>query len=118
MPFNDDLDELLETDLGAAVLPRFDCWIDLEAGATAATGLGAGSAGFGGALATTGLDAVNALGPLPSEATSGTPSRAANASYSLPSKLASKNFLNHWTNSKLSWKRPFTNFSTGIIYYF
>lgn len=52
----------------------------------------------------------------PSEATKGTPSREAIGSYSFPSKFASKNFLNHWTNSKLSWNFPLTSFSTGIIY--
>ena len=43
------------------------------------------------------------------------PPRATLGSYSAPSKLASKNFLNHWMNSKLSWKRPLTSLSTGTI---
>ena len=30
-------------------------------------------------------------------------------------ELASKNFLNHWTNSKLSWNLPLTSLSTGTI---
>lgn len=100
----------------AAVLPRFDdCWIVLAAGATAATGRGAGSAAtFCTNLAGAGL--LTKPVTLPSEPTNGTPSLAAKASYSLPSKLASKNFLNHWTNSKLSWNLALTNFSTGIIF--
>ncbi len=41
--------------------------------------------------------------------------RSTKASQGRPSQLASKNFLNHWRNSKLSWNLPFTSRSTGII---
>lgn len=60
------------------------------AGAGAAAGLTAGAAaGFGLASAAAGAP------PLASPEHNGMPSLAARASYSLPSKLASKNFLNH-----------------------
>lgn len=42
------------------------------------------------------------------------PPRASYASYSRPSQFASKNFLNHCKNSKLSWNLPFISLSTGI----
>lgn len=103
---------------GAGLEATVSLEIWLVGGATAAgaalTGAGAARVVVTGLGLARLLDGTTAVA-LPSAATSGMPSRAAIGSYSFPSKFASKNFLNHWTNSKLSWNLPFTSFSTGMI---